>query len=73
MKEIFGRADAWYKENRERLERDHPGKHLTINAADLTYVVGKGYNQAHALYKEVNGPTPPNGRSTLDVDFPKSR
>ncbi len=67
---VFGPAERWYEENKERLQKESPGKHLTLNAADLTHVIGDNYTHAQRLYNAHYGPTPSHGRPMFDIDIP---
>ena len=67
--EIFGKADKWLKRNKMILEREYPGRYVLINAGTLAGVAGENYKDAHALYNQKYGPTPPDGRSFLGKQF----
>ncbi len=66
---VLGPAKHWYEQNKERLQKESPGKHLTLNATDLTYVIGDNHTHAHRLYTAHYGPSPLHGRPMFDIDI----
>lgn len=76
-KKVYERAHAWLDINYERWAARHPGKHITLNARDLTFEIAEAipqeklsaYDATHRRYFERFGPLPRGGWEFLDVDL----
>jgi hypothetical protein len=67
--EVFAPAEEWLAKYGPGLAKEYPGKHIVINAADLTYCVGDSFDKAYKAYveDEEHGPSPSSGRPILAV------
>jgi hypothetical protein len=61
----FDAAEKLLKQNRERIEKLHPGKYWLIDVSNLSSAIGTNFDDAYAQYEKQCGPITPDGWSFL--------
>lgn len=64
--QVYAKAEAWFAEHREELEREHPGQYFYVNVRTMKYIIAPTSNAASKGWK---GRLPYTGRTVLGIQL----